>query len=167
MDTTRNTDMAAQPDFSQDPDFSNMYGVFREREKAEQAIEVLKQAGIGDDQPQLMVYDPHAGEEHAEEEEADSTRFESLKRFIVQVRAEGREQDAVGVMVGCGANNADLPPGTALVHGSIINETDANAEHAPTNAPAESRSDSLLGGAKAPGHPGDTSMMDNSNAPHG
>ncbi len=146
MDTTRNTqtgadsDTAMHLDTTANPEYSNIVGVFRDRKKAEQAIEALKQAGISDDQPQLTVYEPHAGEAAA-----DSTGFESVKRFIVQIRAVGREKDAVEVLIGCGANNSDLPLGTTLVHGSIINSKDAIADSVPVNSAAESHAESFFG----------------------
>ena len=138
--TAANSDTAVNLDTTANPEYSNIVGVFRDRTKAEQALEALKQAGISDDQPQLTVYEPHAGEEAA-----DFTGFESVKRFIVHIRAEGREQDAVEVLIGCGANNSDLPLGTTLVHGSIINSKDAIADSVPVNSAAESHAESFFG----------------------
>src|ERR1700730_7914074 len=100
-------------------DFSDMVGVFRDRTHADQAINELKQAGFQEDQIQLTEYNPHA------EEDADvSPRLGAEKRFVMLVRAEGREQEAVGIMAQNSANNTDIPPGTKLVHGSIVG-TDA------------------------------------------
>jgi uroporphyrinogen-III synthase len=59
--------------------YSHMVGVFRERTKAEQALNELRQAGF--QETELTVYDPHPAEEPAD----------SSTRVLVQVLAEGRE----------------------------------------------------------------------------
>jgi hypothetical protein len=87
--------------------YSHMVGVFRERTTAEQALNELKQAGFWE--TELTVYDPHPAEEPVD----------SSMRVLVHVLAEGREQEAVAILVSHGANNADLPLGTELYHGSI------------------------------------------------
>lgn len=78
----------------------------------------LKQAGF--QETGLIVYDPHPVEEAV-----DSSQVDSGMRVLVQVLAEGREQEAVEILVSNGSNNSDLPPGTKLYHGSIIDSTDA------------------------------------------
>ena len=98
--------------------YSYMVGVFRERTNAEQALDELKQAGFQD--TKLTVYDPHPAEEPVETSQVDSGM-----RVLVHVLAEGREQEAVGILAGHGANNSDLPFGTDLSHGSIVGSHDA------------------------------------------
>ncbi len=46
-------------------------------------------------------------------------------RVLVQVLAEGREQEAGAILVSNGANNADLPFGKTLDHGALIASPDA------------------------------------------
>jgi len=55
---------------------------------------------------------------------------ETNKRLLVNVEADGKQQEAVGIMVNNGANNADIPPGTELVHGSLVSSNSETA--APT-----------------------------------
>lgn len=137
--------------------YSHMVGVFRERTHAEQALNELRQAGF--QETELTVYDPHpAGEP------VDSSHVDSGMRVLVQVLAEGREQEAVGILVSNGANNADLPLETELYHGSIIGSNDAQIA---TPSTAGGPFESFYGTAIAPGHPNDTSIMDNPNNPHG
>jgi len=98
--------------------YSYMVGVFRERTNAEQALDELKQTGFQD--TKLTMYNPHPAEEPVETSQVDSGM-----RVLVHILAEGREQEAVGILVGHGANNSDLPFGTALSHGSIVGSSDA------------------------------------------
>ncbi|HEV2581914.1 MAG TPA: hypothetical protein VGT44_13755, partial [Ktedonobacteraceae bacterium] len=98
------------------PDYSNIVGVFKEREPAEQALEALKQAGFKEEQ--LTVY-------HQDEVPTDAAELTSATRFLIHVRAEGREQEAVAILTKHGSNNADLPTGTKLAHGSLISSDDA------------------------------------------
>jgi len=132
--------------------YSHMVGVFRERTKAEQALNELRQAGFRE--TELTVYDPHPAEEPAD----------SSTRVLVQVLAEGREQEAVAILVSHGANNADLPLGTELYHGSLTGASDAQgATHATAGGPSES----FFGTANAPGHPQDINIMDTPDTPNG
>ena len=110
--------------------YAHIVGVFRDRAKADQAVEALKQAGMSD--VDLTVYDPQAAgvvdtpvDMSAVE---TATRLATATRFLVHVLAEGREQDAVSILADCGANNADIPPGTMLVHGSIVSADEDSAE---------------------------------------
>src|SRR5438552_19032377 len=106
-------------------DYAHVVGVFRERSNAEQAIDKLKQLGIGEDQIQLTEY------KLENTERASSLSQETNKRLIVNVEANGKEQEAVGIMVHNGANNADIPPGTELVHGSLISSNSETADLNP------------------------------------
>ena len=65
-----------------------------------------------------------------------------------------------------GANNADLPAGTMLVHGTIIFADAETVDLIPgsTASADQSSSDSLSGEAKVPGHPDEITRMDNPNA---
>lgn len=112
MDTTMNSGT------NEPTTYSYMVGVFRERTNAEQALNELKQAGF--QETRLTVYDPHPAEEAV-----DSSQVDSGMRVLVQVLAEGREQEAVEILVSNGSNNSDLPSGTTLYHGSIVDTTDA------------------------------------------
>src|SRR5260370_9386069 len=103
-------------------DQSDIVGVFRDRSGADHAIEELKQAGFKEDQVKLTFYIPQATEEF--HSHADT-------RIIVTVQAEDREQDAVGILFNNGANNADLPPGTVLGHGSIISSQEETHDLIP------------------------------------
>jgi hypothetical protein len=151
MDTTTNSGT------NKDTTYSYMVGVFRERTNAEQALNELKQAGF--QETELTVYDPDPAEEPV-----DSSRVDSGMRILVQVLAEGREQEAVGILVNNGANNSDLPPGTELYHGSIIGSNDAEiATPSTAGGPIES----FFGTGIAPGHLNDPSIMDNPNNSHG
>src|SRR5260370_35233875 len=117
-----------------------MVGVFRERTKAEQALNELRQAGFRE--TELTVYDPHPAEEPAD----------SSTRVLGQVLAEGREQEAVAILLSHGANNADLPLGTELYHGSLTGASDAQGATPATPAGPPGSSFSP---PKPPGHPGD------------
>jgi hypothetical protein len=154
MDTTENVST------TDDTTYSSVVGVYRERAKAEKALQELQQAGFRE--TQLTVYDPHpAGEA------VDNSLVDPGMRVIVQVLAEGREQEAVGILVSNGSNNSDLPPGTVLDHGSIVRSGDATNAQVAANSTAGGPSDAFFGEAKSPGHPMDISVMDNPNAPHG
>src|SRR5258707_7658273 len=62
-----------------------------------------------------------------------ATRLATATRFLVHVLAEGREQDAVCILAACGANNADIPPGTMLVHDSIVSADEDSAHRVAEN----------------------------------
>ncbi len=144
-------------------DYSNIVGVFRERAKADEAIEALKQAGFQEDLIHLTEYEPQT------QDEKDSLPgVASTTRYIVDVLAEGREQEVVGILTHHGSNNADLPPGTSLVHGAIIRSTGETVDLIPgaSNA-AGGSSDDLFENVKVPGHPGEVSTIDNTNLPRG
>ncbi len=166
VDTVENTDTTPKSDTtlnavtSENPDYSYIVGVFRERAQADQAMEALKQAGIGDEEPQLTEYHPQ------EEGSDDSTQIQAAQRFLVRVLAMGKEQDAVEVLIRCGANNSDLPPGTALVRGSIINTNEPIADHAPTGPAIATSPDSLFEKSKPASHPAEVKVMDDTTFKH-
>lgn len=89
----------------------------------------------------------------------------SDKRIIVHVKAPGKEQEAVGVMAQHGANNADIPAGTKLVHGTLVDTNDETADLVPGQANEAGYSDDLFEAAKVPGHPGETSQQESQNTP--
>lgn len=121
--------------------YSHVVGVFRERADAEQAIEALKRAGFSENQMQLTFYNPNVdGEVH-----------NSRQRFVLHVDAEGREQEAVGIMASCGANNADVPAGTRLEHGSIVGAGADGTERVPEEL-MYGNSDQFFGDTQLPGH---------------
>ncbi len=172
MDTTDTRDTAK---------YAHIVGVFRDRAKAAQAVEALKQASMSD--AALTVYDPQAagvvdtpvdaGEASTMETPVDTsavetaTRLATATRFLVHVLAEGREQDAVGILAACGANNADIPPGTMLVHGSIVSADEASAQRVAEKLTETPPTESFFGTAKAPGHSNESSRMEYPNTPHG
>src|SRR6266550_5696736 len=121
-------------------DYSHVVGVFRERSQAEQAIDKLKRIGIGEDQIQLNEYNLPIAEGIG-----SSSRQESNKRLIVNVDADGKEQEAVGIMVNNGANNADIPPGTELIHGSLVSSNSESADLNPGLPTGETSPDSFFG----------------------
>ena len=121
-------------------DYSHVVGVFRERSRAEQAIAKLKRIGIGEDQIQLNEYHLQTAEGIG-----SSSRQETNKRLIVNVEADGKELEAVGILVTNGANNADIPPGTELVHGSLISSNSETADLNPGHPTGESSPESFFG----------------------
>lgn len=122
-------------EFSSTPDHAYIVGVFSVHAQADQAIEALKQAGFGEDTINLTEYEPSTAaeaEDLAQQTDDISQRMKNIsqltsvsaRRIIVHVEAEGREQEAVDILVQHGSNNSDIPPGTELVHGSIMNSND-------------------------------------------
>ncbi len=105
--------------------YSNIVGVFRDRTNADHAIEALKQAGIGENTIELTEYNPVGAEEEqgvplvasGTSEKGDVMSLVesgmSAQRFLVHVRAEGREQEAVAILVSCGPAGAQ--PNTRLL----------------------------------------------------
>src|SRR5260370_7846566 len=92
-------------------DPGTMWGVFRDRDKADRAIEELKEAGFRDDQLSSTVCSFKTTQEAQESEH---------RRIVLTVKTDGRDQQAFGILFDNGANNADLPPGTVLEHGTIV-----------------------------------------------
>jgi hypothetical protein len=105
----------AEQAFAEHPEYSHIVGVFREQSPAREAAVKLREAGFGEDQIRLTVFDPQTikGAENTLLRAAD-------KRFFVHVEARGREKEAVGILARHGANNADLPDGTELVNGRLV-----------------------------------------------
>jgi hypothetical protein len=146
MDTNEHTG-----DTNEHADFSNIVGVFRDRSQAEQALQALQEAHLSDEQPVLTIYQPaeeqEQGEEsplqpHEEGEEGSLPLKTSNTRYLVHIRAEGKEQEAVGILVRFGANNSDLPHGTELVNGSIVGSGEEAA--VPATPAPEATADDLF-----------------------
>lgn len=121
--------------------YSHVVGVFRERADAEQAIEALKRASFSEAQMRLIAYSPNL----------DGETHNPRQRFVLHVEAEGREQEAVGIMASCGANNADLPVGTTLEHGAIVDSGMEGTERVPEEL-LYGNSDHFFGDTQLPGH---------------
>lgn len=145
-------------------DRANGIGVFRDRSQAELAVNDLRLAGFDYDGTALTEFNPRA----VEGTTGKRRRGPSMKRFVVHVRAEGREQGALMILFNHGANNADLPPGTVLVHGSI-RAKDAEAANPVAAQPgaAAISDDTFFGEVTVPGRPDEITLMDNPNLPHG
>ncbi len=140
-------------------DQSTIVGVFRDRSMADHAIDELKQAGFREDQVKLTFYSPQAAEEFPSHAES---------RTIIAVQADGREQDAVGILFNNGANNADLPPDTVLRDGSIISsqaETTGLIPEQPVDT--DFTEHSFFAEGHEPGHPDEIEIIENPNYPHG
>jgi len=142
-------------------DFSDIVGVFRDRSQADQAVDELKQAGFAEDAIQLTEYDLPGIVEAV----SPSLQQASNKRVIVHVKAEGKEQEAVGIMVQHGANNADIPPGTKLVHGTLVGTSAETADLLPGQSNEAGSSDDLFEAAQMPEQPGETSNQDSQKMP--
>lgn len=149
--------------------YSNIVGVFRDRTHAEEAINALKQAGMGEDSIQLTEYNPDgdvAPDANVAEEEVDAFLLGSgvsdPRRILVHVRAEGREQEAVAILTSFGSNNSDLPPGTALVESSIV---DASAEGVSKTPATVGPSESGFASAQVQARPSDVSITDSPKPP--
>src|SRR5258708_35781697 len=132
-------------------DQPNAVGVFRDRAKADSCIDELKQAGFRVDQLKLALYSPQRAED---------------SRFIVTVRAGDRQQDAVGILFSHGANNADLPPGTVLEHGSIISSQGETSDLIPEQAAgSDFTPHGFFAEEHEQVHPDESELRDNSTGP--
>ena len=136
-------------------DYSHIVGVFRERSQADQAVDELKQASFTEDEIELTEYDVE------DVVEAVSPSLQSSnKRIIVHVKAPGKEQEAVGIMIQHGANNADIPAGMMLVHGALVSSNTETADLVPGQSNEESSSQSFFGDKKIPGQsPSDPNII--------
>ena len=143
-------------------DFSDMVGVYRDRSDAEQAVSDLKQAGFPEDHIDVTEYELQG---LASAITAVPSLESSNKRIIVHVKAPGREQEAVGIMTQHGANNADIPVGTKLVHGTLVGTNIESADLVPGEANEAASSDDLFETTSAPGQPGETTEQDSPDMP--
>lgn len=130
-------------------------GVFRDQVKANKAMDELKQGGFREDQIKSTAYNLNAVQEAQDSPElvAESSRI------VVTVMAEGRDEDAVGILVNNGANNADLPFGTILDHGTIVSsepETGPVTSEQQVDTAAGFSNDSFYSKGQLSGQPGDT-----------
>jgi hypothetical protein len=134
-------------------DRSTIEGVFRDRARADLAVEQLKQAGFQDDHIRSTVFDlSSAGDvQHAQE----------ASRIVVSVEAAGREPVALGILLRNGANNADLPPGVALVQGALVGAQPETTDLIPGQGAEEGTTPyTFFDNVKDPSHPGDIDVMD-------
>lgn len=140
-------------------DPSTLVGVFRDRAKADRAIEELKQARFRDDQLSSTVYSFKSTQEAQEAEHS---------RIVLTVKTDGRDQQAFSILFDNGANNADLPPGTVLEYGTIVSAQTETIDLIPEpTVEAGFSNDSFFAEGKEPGHAGEPEIMDNPNFPHG
>src|SRR5690349_275534 len=101
-------------------DRSAIVGVFVDQANADEAINELRAAGFSDDQINLEVRSTRvSGEDISDEEQIAEGREEGtagetpdrlqgsseVSRTIVTVNAQGREQEALGILHRNGANN--------------------------------------------------------------
>lgn len=143
-------------------EFSDIVGVFRDRSQADQAVDELKQAGFAEDEIQLTEYELQGIVETL----SPSPSLQSPnKRVIVHVKAPGKEQEAVGIMAQHGANNADIPAGTKLVHGTLVGTNEETADLVPGQANEAGPSDDLFEATNVPGHPGETDKQESPDTP--
>ena len=110
-----------------DYDYTHIVGVFRDHEQATQAIDALREAGIGGETVHLTEYTMPEVQQDTDTEIVPAPQS-GKKRVLVHVRAEGREKEAVGILTKHGANNADIPVNTELVEGEIVSR-DAPEAH--------------------------------------
>jgi hypothetical protein len=140
-------------------DQSTIIGIFRDRSKADHAVDELKQAGFSEDQVKVTLYSPQAAEE--------SSRHAN-SRIIVAVQVRGREKDANGILFNNGANNADLPPGTVLQDDSIIpSQTETADLNTQQSVEGDFTEHSFFPEVHKPDHPDEIEILDNPNYPHG
>lgn len=149
-------------------DHSIIAGVFREQAQVDLAVEQLKQAGFREDQIQATVYNPNPDASTEEVEGVPQVVGAGRgSRFVVAVNAEGREHEALGVMVNNGANNSDIPPGMVLEHGTLVSEQGENTALAPQQGVnTASGSTSFFGKTNDAGQEGDI-KVDRPNLPRG
>ena len=132
---------------------STVVGVFRDHAKADRAIEDLKQAGFREDQFSSTLYKADTAEN---------------SRIVVTVKVDGRDQQAIGILFDNGANNADLPPGMILEHGTIVSAQGETIDLVPEPRVGASFSkDSFFAEAKEANNSDEIEIMDNPNFPHG
>ncbi len=136
----------------QNTDPSPIVGVFREHAKADHAVEELKQAGFREDQITSAIYSL---------EPAPEAQTPENSRIIVTVKAEDRDQQAFGILLNNGANNADLPPGLALSDSKIVSSPAKTVDLIPEPVlEADFPEDSYFGEVEVPGHSGEPGILD-------
>ncbi len=134
-------------------DPSVVVGVFKDHAKADRAIEDLKQAGFRENQFSSTLYKADAAEN---------------SRIVVTIKVDGRDQQAIGILFDNGANNADLPPGMILEHGTIVSaQGEAIALVPEPHVGASFSKDSFFAEGKEANKLDEPEMMDNPNFPHG
>jgi len=138
-------------------EFSDIVGVFRERTQAEEAMEELKQAGFAEDAMELKEYELQGV---AVASTTNPTLQPSNKRVIVHVKAPGKEQEAVGILAQHGANNADIPVGTQLVHGVLVGTGIQTPDLMPGQANETPTPDDLFEEGQVPGVPTEPGKQD-------
>jgi rhodanese-related sulfurtransferase len=143
-------------------EFSDIVGVFRERSQAEEAMDELKQAGFAEDTMELTEYELQGA---AEAMTTNPTLQPSNKRVIVHVKAPGKEQEAVGILAQHGANNADIPAGTQLVHGVLVGTGLETADLLPGQTNEATKPDDLFEEGQVPGQPVEPGKQDSSHTP--
>src|SRR5579859_665913 len=129
-------------------DYSDIVGVFRERSQAEEAMEELRQAGFAEDAMDLKEYELQGGVEALT---TNPVLQPSNRRVLVRVKAPGKEQEAVGILAQHGANNADLPVGTQLVHGVLVGTGIETPDLLPGQANEATAPDDLFEEGQVPG----------------
>lgn len=138
-------------------EFTDIVGVFRERSQAEEAMEGLKQAGFAGDSMELKEYELQGA---AEALTTNPALQPSNKRVIVHVNAPGKEQEAVGILAQHGANNADIPVGTQLVHGALVGTGVQTPDMLPGQANDATAPDDLFEEGQVPGTPVEPGRQD-------
>lgn len=138
-------------------DYSDIVGVFRERPQAEEAMEELRQAGFDGDAMDLKEYELQGA---AAASTTNPALQPSTKRVIVHVKAPGKEQEAVGILAQHGANNADIPVGTQLVHGELVGTGIVTPDLMPGQANEAAVSDDLFEEGQVPGVPVEPGKQD-------
>lgn len=124
------------------PEYSQIVGVFEDSSQAAQAVEALKHSGFAEEAIQCSEYDPQPIERESELLEGID------RRFLVHVNMPGKEEEAVDILTHHGANNSDLPRGTALIHGELVStgaegETVAGTESVASILKAEQEASNL------------------------
>jgi hypothetical protein len=136
----------------QNTDPSSIVGVFRDHAKAEHAVEELKQAGFREDQITSAIYSLKPAQEAQTPENS---------RIIVTVKAEGKDQQAFGILFNNGANNADFPPGMELSDSKIVSSQAETVDLIPEpTLEAGFSKDSYFGEVRTPGPSEEPAMGD-------
>ena len=146
-------------------DRSTIAGVFREHAGAALAVEQLKQAGFSEDQIQATSYHPTQNTNTSTEEEVEGVPHPpgvgGVSRFVVAVNAEGKEHEALGILVRNGANNSDIPPGMALEHGALVSEQEESVNFAPRQGIVQDPgANTFFGEARDPGIEENINLME-------